>query len=45
MFIAKINKDAKLFEKLTVLEHPRYIQQYKSKDKELYIDKYLSILG
>lgn len=45
MFINKINKEAKLFGKLTVLEHPRYIQQYKSKDKQLYIDKYLSVLG
>lgn len=44
-FINKINKEAKLFGKLTVLEHPRYIQQYKSKEKQLYIDKYLSILG
>ena len=31
----------KLFEKMIVLEHPRYIQQYKSKEKDLYIDKYL----
>lgn len=44
-FISKINKEAKLFGKLTILEHPRYIQQYKSKEKELYIDKYLSVLG
>ncbi len=40
-FIQKLNKEEKLFEKLTVLEHPRYIQQYKSKEKQLYIDKYL----
>ncbi len=40
-FIGKLNKKANLFEKMTVLEHPRYIQQYKSKDKELYIDKYI----
>jgi len=40
-FIQKINKTEQLFEKLTVLEHPRYIQQYKSKEKQLYIDKYL----
>ncbi|WP_276089823.1 SMUG2 DNA glycosylase family protein [Pedobacter sp. JY14-1] len=40
-FIQKINKTEQLFEKLAVLEHPRYIQQYKSKEKELYIDKYL----
>lgn len=44
-FINKLNKEAKLFGKLTVLEHPRYIQQYKSKEKQLYIDKYLSFLG
>lgn len=40
-FIRKLNKKAGLFGKLTVLEHPRYIQQYKSKQKEFYIDKYL----
>lgn len=40
-FINKLNKEAKLFDRITVLEHPRYIQQYKSKDKKLYIDKYI----
>lgn len=40
-FIDKLNKKEKLFDKMTVLEHPRYIQQYKSKEKEFYIDKYL----
>lgn len=40
-YIAKLNAEEKLFDKLTPLEHPRYIQQYKSKDKQLYIDKYL----
>lgn len=40
-FIEKINDKAKLFGRLTVLEHPRFIQQYKSKDKQLYIDKYI----
>lgn len=44
-FIAKLNKDEKLFGKLTVLEHPRFIQQYKSKEKQLYIDKYLLALN
>jgi len=43
-FIRKLNKQAKLFEKLTVFEHPRYIQQYKSKEKQLYIDKYILAL-
>lgn len=43
-FIQIINKEQKLFEKLVVLEHPRFIQQYKSKEKQLYIDKYISAL-
>lgn len=43
-FIAKLNQKAGLFDKMTVLEHPRYIQQYKSKDKQLYIDKYILAL-
>jgi hypothetical protein len=44
-FIEKINKEEHFFDQLTVLEHPRYIQQYKSKDKQLYIDKYLIALN
>lgn len=43
-FISKLNKEANLFTKMTVLEHPRYIQQYKSKEKQLYIDKYIMAL-
>ncbi|SCD21141.1 Spherulation-specific family 4 [Proteiniphilum saccharofermentans] len=44
-FIAKLNKQEKLFDRMTILEHPRYIQQYKSKEKQLYIDKYLLAFG
>ena len=44
-FLHKINNKEHFFEKLTVLEHPRYIQQYKSKEKEMYIDKYLIALN
>jgi len=44
-FLQKINHEEKFFDKMTVLEHPRYIQQYKSKDKISYIDKYLKLLG
>ena len=44
-FIKKINDEEKFFEKMTVLEHPRYIQQYKSKEKQLYIDKYILALN
>lgn len=44
-FIQKLNKEAKLFESLIIFEHPRYIQQYKSKEKQLYIDKYILALN
>ena len=43
-FIQKINKETKLFEQIKVLEHPRYIQQYKSKEKRFFIDKYILTL-
>ena len=44
-FLKKINDEEHFFDKLTVLEHPRYIQQYKSKEKEMFIDKYLIALN
>ena len=44
-FIQKLNSENRFFDKMTVLEHPRYIQQYKSKEKQLYIDKYLIALN
>lgn len=43
-FISKLSQEADLFKKMTVLEHPRYIQQYKSKEKQLYLDKYIVAL-
>lgn len=45
VFIQKLNKEARLFERLIVLEHPRYIQQYKSKEQQLYLDKYILALN
>ena len=44
VFIEKLNKEENLFGKLQILEHPRYIQQYKSKEKQLYMDKYILAL-
>jgi hypothetical protein len=44
-FILKLNREVPLFERLVVLEHPRYIQQYKSKDKQFYIEKYIRLLN
>lgn len=44
-FINLLNKEAKLFKSIKALEHPRYIQQYKSKEKQLYIEKYILTLN
>lgn len=44
-FIHKLNDEAKLFGGIKILEHPRYIQQYKFKEKQIYIDKYILTLN
>jgi hypothetical protein len=41
-FLSKMNKEQHFFSKIIALEHPRFIMQYKSKDKNRYIDKYLA---
>lgn len=43
-YIKKINLQTGMFGNVTVLEHPRYIQQYKSKQRQYYIDRYISLL-
>lgn len=44
-YIQKLNKNEKLFGNIKALEHPRFIQQYKSKEKQIYIDKYILTLN
>jgi hypothetical protein len=44
-FIRELNSKKKYFSNVIPLEHPRYIMQYKSKQKELYISKYISELS
>ena len=44
-FVNKLNDEHKFFGKIVALEHPRYIMQYKFKEKEFYINKYLSALN
>ncbi|MDR4987512.1 MAG: DUF4918 family protein [Bacteroidales bacterium] len=43
-FLSKLNNECKFFEHLIPLEHPRYVMQYKSSQKQFYIDKYLRAL-
>ncbi len=40
-FLRKLNEEKKFFKNIIALEHPRYIMQYKSKNKQFYIDKYI----
>ncbi len=40
-FLRKLNDKFQFFGKIAALEHPRYIMQYKSKEKKHYIAKYL----
>lgn len=43
-FFQKINKEYGFFNEIIPLEHPRYIIQYKSKQKSQYIQKYINTL-
>jgi hypothetical protein len=43
-YLSGMNRESRFFEKLIPLEHPRFIMQYKSRDKESYINKYLKLL-
>ena len=40
IFLEHFNSEARLFENIITLEHPRYIMQYKLKSKNIYIDNY-----
>jgi hypothetical protein len=40
-FLQELNKEHNFFSKIIPLEHPRFIMQYKNKQKSEYISKYL----
>jgi len=43
-FFSSINEKHKFFERILVLEHPRYIMQYRLKQIESYIKKYINTI-
>jgi hypothetical protein len=43
-FLSEINRKKGYFRKIVPLEHPRFIMQYRSKQKELYIKRYLDVM-
>lgn len=44
-FLTKINEQYKFFDRIIALEHPRFIMQYNSKDRNKYLDKYINVLN
>lgn len=43
-FLRKLNDEKHYFKSIIAVEHPRFIMQYKNREKEKYIDKYLQAL-
>ena len=43
-FLRELNEEKKYFKNIIALEHPRFIVQYKAKDKDFYIRKYITNL-
>jgi hypothetical protein len=44
-FLSKLNEEHKFFNQIVPLPHPRFIMQYRRKQKEKYIEEYLEALG
>ena len=40
-FLKQLNSDLNIFGVIVPLEHPRYIMQYRTKQKHIYINKYI----
>jgi hypothetical protein len=43
-FLTQLNNELRLFDRIVPLEHPRFIMQYRSKQKNSYIEKYVEKL-
>jgi hypothetical protein len=43
-FLSKLNSEYHFFKKIEPLEHPRFIMQYRSKQKNFYIESYIEKL-
>lgn len=44
-FLTRINEKYHFFNKIIALEHPRFIMQYNSKDRDQYLSKYMMALN
>ena len=43
-FLSELNKEFKWFNKIEPLPHPRFIMQYRRKQKQQFIDQYLQVI-
>lgn len=43
-FLQKLNREHGFFTKIIALDHPRYVMQYKSREKAAYLQKYVDAL-
>ena len=43
-YLETLNKEEKLFERIDVIPHPRWVMQYRRKEKEKYIQTYIDTL-
>jgi hypothetical protein len=44
-YLQKLNEKYRWFGEIKALPHPRFIMQYKLKQKQEYINRYIEILG
>lgn len=44
-FFSKLNERLGLFDRIVPLEHPRFVMQYKARQVDHYVDRYLQALG
>lgn len=44
-FLTKLNKELGLFDKIVVLDHPRFLMQYRRRDLDANVAKYVETLG
>jgi hypothetical protein len=42
-YLHKLNEENRFFDSITILEHPRYIMQYKLKKLDYYLESYLKV--
>ena len=43
-FLSKVNSEYNFFNTIVPLEHPRFIMQYNSKRKDVFMEKYINAL-